>query len=224
MSDHERIVDLTHKVALITDIESLSGYAIAKALVKAGAQVHGVSPHHDICSRRIKRLRRWGMAMGHVVDLRNGAAALQFAYQLNEELPRLHVLISNCRIALGSSMQNLFALASAGRVEVLGEMVLIQELLGSLRDAATTSDPARVVLVGTLFGDVEPSVDGASEGGGAQRFGAYARNVATRLKEHRVNVSIFEPGMNQKRGAGGASGRVRAASMLLEHLSSGAIA
>lgn len=223
MIDHESSFGLTNKVALVTDIESPSGYAIAKALVKAGAQVHGVSSQHEICARRINRLRRWGMATGHVVDLRSGVAALQFAYQFNEELPRLHILISNFRIAPNSSVRKHLSRTSVGPVEILAEMALVQELLGSLRDAGTTSDPARVVLVGTFLGDAEQSVVGIPQDGGTQRLGAYARNVSNRLKQHRVNFSFFEPTVRRETSAGSASACARAALVLVNHLSSEAV-
>ncbi len=181
MNDHDDVLSVAGKVALVTDMESPLGYAIAEALVKAGAQVHGVNPDHDRCAEQVRTLRRWGKASGFVVDLRNGMSATQLAHLINEELPRLHLVVSTSRIAVNESTESLIPGMPSDRAELLGEMAFIQDLFGVLSAAGSAVDPARVVLVGQFS---------SAERG--ERLESLAREAAMRLGGQYVNLNLID--------------------------------
>lgn len=175
--------DIKGKVALVTDIANPLGFAIAEQLVKAGAIVHVVNPDHRRCLDQVHELAKSGAAFGHVVNLQDGLAAMQFAYQLNEEVSSLDIIVSNCRIA------SVPALAAVGKpttspFETLGELALVQELMDGLRQGASESDPARVVLVG--------SFENVTGDGRHKSLAAHAQDVAARLKGHRVALNLIQ--------------------------------
>lgn len=181
MNDHEDVLSVAGKVALVTDMASPMGYAIAEALVKAGAQVHGVNPDHDRCAEQVRTLRRWGKASGFVVDLRNGMSAAQLAHLINEELPRLHLVVSTSRIAVNESSENLIPGIASDRTELLGEMAFVQDLLGALSAAGSAVDPARVVLVGQFS---------SAERG--ERPEMRAGEAVMRLGRQNVNLNLID--------------------------------
>lgn len=184
MTDYKGRPSLTNKAALVTDIGSPMGYAVAEALVKAGARVHGVNANHDQCVDQINCLRQWGKASGHVADLRNAMSTLQLARLVNEELPQLHLVVSTVRIAEASDAADLIREVSQGNVEILGELAFIQELLPALRVASTVAVPARVVLVGD-FSHSPTQLKPATR----------TKEIATRLAEHRVNLNLIDLGL-----------------------------
>lgn len=181
MMDYGNLPDFTDKVVLVTDTDSLMGYAIAEALVNSGACVYGVSAHHDQCAEQVKNLRPLGKASVHVADLRNGMAALQLAHLINEELPQLHLLVSIARIAENSAATDLLRGISQGGTEILGEMAFVQELLPTLRAASIPAEPARVVLVGDF-----------SQSPVQLKLGRQAKEIAARLAEQRVNLNLID--------------------------------
>lgn len=144
---HAHAADLQGKVALVTDMARPFGFAIAQRLAQAGATVHGVHADQRRCAEQLRHLCQWGPAFGHVVQLQDGLAAAQFAYQLNEEIPKLDFIVSNCRVAEAQAWAAAGAPAGSP-TDAQGELALVHELLDALRQGASAQDPARVVLVG----------------------------------------------------------------------------
>ena len=181
MGAHEERFSLAGKVALVTDMASPLGQAIAEALVRAGAHVHGVNADHDQCVAQVNALRRWGGASGHAVDLRNGMAALRLARLLNEELPRLHLVVSTSRIAAAVPAATFIPETSSETAELLGELAFVQELLEVLKTGASAEDRARVVLVGQF-----------SEAMNRQSLERQAKESAARLASHHVDLNLID--------------------------------
>ena len=167
------------KTALITDMASPMGWAVAGALVRAGAHVHGVNPDHDECIRQVRHLRRSGNASGYVVDLREGTRALHFADLIREQVKRVHLVVSNARVALKPELGRATAPAGAAGAPILGELALIQGLLDVLDDEDSAADPACVILVGSFGLTVPP------------RLKDVVASFADRLADRRVNFNVI---------------------------------
>lgn len=186
-------VNLTGKVALVTSIATFAGFEIAKMLVMAGAVVHVVDPDHERNRAQLGELRKLGKAIGHVVDLQDAYTVAHFGHLLFEQLPELHILVCNERIASSTTSSAVFAESILEQYGLFGDLCLVHDLLDCLSAASTVAEPARVVVVGDFTG--------LGEAGNEQQPAAkklptlsHAKGIAQRFVANRVNVNFIDLG------------------------------
>lgn len=184
-------IDLRGKVALVTDIASDHGFHLAQGLLHAGARVHAVNPDHGECVRQTEELRRFGHAIGHAVDLRDGAALMHFAQLISEQVPRLSILVGTLRLACTADSTEVAEAKVLEKYDLLGDLFLVQQLVASLRDGSTATDPARVILVGGF--EPSRSAESRPSGRGAGlSFASLARDISQRFVEQRINLNFVD--------------------------------
>ena len=155
----ESLFDLSGKVALVTGGATGIGRMAAHGLAAAGARVLIASRKADACQAVAAELNALGLR-GHVegfggdVATQDGIAALAQAVQARTDV--LHILMNNAGRTWGAPLGEhpYEAWDKLLSLNVTGMFHLTQSLLPLLRAAARPEDPARVVNVGSVMGDI----------------------------------------------------------------------
>src|SRR5512137_2089058 len=141
------------KTAVITGGSSGLGLAMAEAYLRCGARVYITGRKPEQLEAARQELAAYGdvRAVQGDVATPEGVEALRAAL---EGEAKLHVLINNAGITWGNSIEKFPVAAwdSVMGVNVKAPFVLVQTFLAKLQSAATESDPARVINIGSVYG------------------------------------------------------------------------
>ncbi len=187
------------KVALVTGGSSGIGMMIATALVQAGAHVMLASRKGARCvaaAETLNALDAPGSAEGFAGDVGSEQSILALAAAVKSRTGKLDILFNNAGISWGAPLdafphdqwQRVMA------VNVAGLFTLTRELLGLLEAAATDSDPARVVNIGSVMGTV-PVAEGAYAYTASKAAVHHlTKTLAGEFAARRITVNAFAPG------------------------------
>jgi len=155
----ESLFDLSGKVALVTGGATGIGRMAAHGLAAAGARVLIASRKADACQAVAAELNALGLrgsveGFGGDVASQEGIANLVAAVQARTDV--LHILMNNAGRTWGAPLgaHPYEAWEKLLSLNVTGMFHLTQSLLPLLRAAARPEDPARVVNVGSVMGDI----------------------------------------------------------------------
>ena len=155
----ETLFDLTGKTALVTGGATGIGAMAAEGLVAAGAHVLIASRKGDACQAVAAELNGKGYAgsaegFGGDVASEDGITAL--VAEVEKRTDALNILMNNAGRTWGAALGEhpYDAWDKLLRLNVQGMFHLTQSLLPLLRKAARADDPARIVNVGSVMGDV----------------------------------------------------------------------
>ena len=159
MMTPSNLFDLTGKVSLVTGGATGIGRMAAEGLVAAGAQVFIASRKAEACEAVAAELNTKGYSgtaegFGGDVATEEGIAAL--VAEVQSRTDALHILMNNAGRSWGAPMgQHPYdAWDKLLKLNVQGMFHLTQSLLPLLLKAASPEDPARVVNVGSVMGEV----------------------------------------------------------------------
>ena len=192
------LFDLAGKTALVTGGASGIGRMAAEGLVRAGARVLIASRKAEACEAAAEELRalRPDAAEGFGGDVASEAGVAALAAELRGRTDRLHILMNNAGRSWGAPLGE-FPHDAWDRVmslNVAGLFHLTQTLLPELEAAATDEDPARVINVGSVMGEV-PQGDGAySYSASKAAVHHLTRVLAKELAPRRITVNALAPG------------------------------
>jgi NAD(P)-dependent dehydrogenase (short-subunit alcohol dehydrogenase family) len=150
----ENLFDLSGRTIVITGGTRGIGRAAAELFVRQGAEVVVTSRRLDEAARAETELRVAGNAHGLVADLGSTEGVSAFAALVIEAFPTVHVLINNAGKTWGEPFETYSADAFARvlQIDAVAPFQLVQLLLPALCAAASASDPARVINVGSIDG------------------------------------------------------------------------
>jgi len=153
------LFDLSGKTALVTGGATGIGRMAAEGLAAAGARVLIASRKADACEAVAQEINALGVAgsaegFGGDVGTEEGIAAL--VAEVQGRTDKLHILMNNAGRTWGAAMGEhpYDAWDKLLRLNVTGMFHLTQSLLPLLLAAKTDDDPARVVNVGSVMGDI----------------------------------------------------------------------
>ena len=153
------LFDLTGKVALVTGGALGIGRMAAEGLAAAGARVLIASRKADACEAVAAQINALGLpgsaeGFGGDVATEEGIAAL--VAEVKSRTDRLHILMNNAGRTWGAPLGEhpYDAWDKLLSLNVTGMFHLTQSLLPLLLAARTEGDPARVVNVGSVMGDI----------------------------------------------------------------------
>ena len=197
--DPNTLFSLKGKVALVTGGATGIGRMAATGLMMAGAHVLIASRKGEACEAVAAELNAMD-SPGHVegfagdVGTEEGIADLVQAVTARTEV--LHILMNNAGITWGAPMGNFpyHAWEKVMNINVAGLFHLTQALLPTLIASSSTEDPARVVNVGSVMGEV-------ALGDGAYSYAAskaavlhMTKIMAKELAPHHITVNALAPG------------------------------
>lgn len=161
----ESLFSLDGKTALVTGGATGIGRMAAEALLAAGARVLIASRKGEACAaaaEELNQLQLPGTAEGFAGDVSSKDGVEALASEVAARTDKLHILMNNAGVTWGAPLGKFpyGAWQKVMSVNVAGVFHLTQLLLPMLRDTATPDDPARVVNLGSVMGEI-PMGDGA---------------------------------------------------------------
>jgi NAD(P)-dependent dehydrogenase (short-subunit alcohol dehydrogenase family) len=196
MAHATELFDIRGKTALVTGGAQGMGRMIAEGLVKAGATVYITSRKADICERAASELSAFGRCIGFPGELTAAADVAALAGRLGEREKALHILINNAGRTWGAPLETFPDKAWAGvmAVNVQTPFTLIRDLLPLLKAAASESDPARVINIGSLAGSAVEKLNAYSYAASKAAIHHLTRLLAADLAPFHIAVNTIAPG------------------------------
>jgi NAD(P)-dependent dehydrogenase (short-subunit alcohol dehydrogenase family) len=187
---------LDGKVALITGGAHGLGRMIAAGLATAGATVYITSRKAEAAERSALELSAIGPCHGLTANLATPEAAVALAAELKRRESRLDILVNNAGKTWGAPLESFpdRAWPDVMAVNVQGPFTLIRELLPLLKAAATPDDPARIINVGSLAGNVVEPLQAYSYAASKAGLHHLSRVLAADLAPHHIAVNNVVPG------------------------------
>jgi NAD(P)-dependent dehydrogenase (short-subunit alcohol dehydrogenase family) len=195
------LFDVSGRTALVTGGSRGIGLMIARGLVQAGARVIVSSRKTEDIEAAARELAELGdcVAIPGDVSSPQGVAALAQATQARFE--RLDILVNNAGATWGAPLEQF---PPAGWEKVMhtnleGIFELTVALLGALRAAASESEPARVINIGSIDGLRTPSFENYSYSASKAAVHMLTRHLAKRLAPEHITVNAIAPGPFESR-------------------------
>lgn len=195
----ETLFALPGKVALVTGGATGIGRMAAEGLVRAGAHVMIASRKGDACeavATELNALDAPGSAEGFAGDLATEEGVDALIAEVKKRTDHLDILMNNSGKTYGAPMHQFphKAWESVMTVNVTGVFHLTKGLLPLLLAGAKPGDPARVVNVGSVMGEV-PMGDGAYSYSASKAAVMHLSKIlAKELAGHNITVNSLAPG------------------------------
>jgi NAD(P)-dependent dehydrogenase (short-subunit alcohol dehydrogenase family) len=184
------------KVALVTGGTSGIGLMIARGLVRRNVRTYIVG--RDLAQSRAiaAELSSDADCIGLAAELADANGPLQLAAEFARHEPGLHILVNNAGANEVGAIDTV-SIADWDRVinvNLRAGFFLVQQLLPQLRAAATTSDPARVINIGSIGGLHVPNWDAFPYGASKAALHHLTRALTKRLGRDHITVNAIAPG------------------------------
>jgi len=186
------------KVALVTGGSRGIGEMIAAGLLVNGAKVYVSSRKAKACDETAVRLAAtYG---GECVSLPANVADLDGIESLVAEIStresHLDILVNNAGVSWGAPIEEFPEMGwdKVMDTNVKGVFFLTQKLLPLLTARATSSDPSRVVNIGSIDGIKTPSFETFSYGPSKAAVHSLTKVLAAKLTKRHILVNAIAPG------------------------------
>ncbi len=196
MTIQNELFDVNGKVALVTGGTRGIGLMIAKGLVQAGVKTYVVSRKADACAEAEAELKNFGEAIGIAADLSDPAQVDALAKELMRREDQLHILVNNAGASWGAKFGE-FPESGWDKVmdlNVKSIFFLTQKLGPVLQAAATETDPARVINIGSIDGLTCPAYGNYSYSASKAAVHHVTRHLASHLARANININAIAPG------------------------------
>ena len=199
------------KAALVTGAATGIGRMAATGLVMGGARVLIASRKGEDCARVAAELNASGgpgSAEGFAGDVSTEGGVEALAKEVAARTGALSILINNAGVSWGEPLDTFphQAWARVMNVNVTGLFHLTRLLLPLLENAASDTDPARIINLGSVMGS-QPIADGAwSYTASKAAVHHLTKTLAIELAGRRITVNAFAPGPFQSRMTAFATG------------------
>lgn len=194
--DVDTLFGLRGKVAVVTGGSRGIGYMIAAGLLQNGVRVYITARKADACDAAAEELSEFGECISIPADLADAAGLAHFVETLTAREDRVDILVNNAGAAWGAPLGE-FPDAGFDKVldiNVKAPFMLTQALLPQLEAGATTDDPARVVMIGSIDGIRVPIGDNYSYSAAKAGIHMLARHLGAHVVGRHITVNSIAPG------------------------------
>jgi NAD(P)-dependent dehydrogenase (short-subunit alcohol dehydrogenase family) len=184
------------KVALVTGGSRGIGLMIARGYAENGARVYVSSRDADACAKVAAELSKVGTCAAIPGDLALPAEVKRVAAELSAREPELHILVNNAGANWGAPLEE-YPDAAWDKVlalNVKSVFHLTVALLPQLAAAATASDPARVINIGSIDGIQVPALETYAYSASKAAVHHMTRVLAKKLAPRDITVNAVAPG------------------------------
>lgn len=191
---HE-LFSIAGKTAVVTGGTRGIGLMIAEAYVRAGVKVYISSRKAEVVADVARRLNELGECIGIPADLSTEAECRRLADEIAASEDRLHVLVNNAGATWGAPMaeHDDAAWDRVLGINVKGVFHLTRFLRPLLDAAATNTDPARVINIGSIDGIQVPMMETYSYSTAKAGVHQLTRHLASQMAP-KVTVNAIAPG------------------------------
>ncbi|GAA6198206.1 SDR family oxidoreductase [Pseudophaeobacter arcticus] len=190
---------LNGKTALITGGATGIGRMAAEAMVRAGARVLIASRKGHACeavAQELNALDAPGSAEGFAGDVGTEEGIIALVDEVKSRTEQLDILMNNSGITWGAELKDFphQAWEKVMNVNVTGVFDLTRRLLPMLIKSGELGDPARVINVGSVMGEI-PMGDGAYSYSASKAAVIHMSKILAKELAHKhVTVNALAPG------------------------------
>ena len=190
---------LDGKVALVTGGSRGIGYMITQGLMQAGARVYITARSADVCQQSAEKLCQFGVCVAHPADINDAEARRELFRQIEETDGKLDILVNNAGTAWGDTYEGYAeeAFDKVLKLNVGTVFAMTRDFTPLLDSAASESDPARVINIGSIDGLHIPRVHGVGTYAYTASKAAVhhlTRHLAVELGRRNITVNAIAPG------------------------------
>jgi NAD(P)-dependent dehydrogenase (short-subunit alcohol dehydrogenase family) len=186
------------KTAVVTGGSRGIGYMIAAEFLKAGARrVYICARKAEAAQAAADQLSEHGECISVACDVGQPEGVETLARAVEEREERLEILVNNAGTAWGAPVEThpIEQVDRVLQVNVRAVFHATQRLLGLLRAAASETDPARVVNIGSVDGLAIPMTQNYGYSASKAAVHMLTRHLAHALVSDHINVNAIAPGL-----------------------------
>jgi NAD(P)-dependent dehydrogenase (short-subunit alcohol dehydrogenase family) len=193
----DELFGMRGRSVLVTGGSRGIGRMVAEGFVRARATVYITARNAAACDETAAELCLLGQCVSLPGDLSSEQGCSQVAAQLAERTSSLDVLVNNAGATWGAPLEDFpdSAFDKLWAVNVKGPFHLTRLLLPQLRAAASATDPARVIMVGSVDGIAVPRTESYAYSASKAALHMLTRHLAHKLAPERITVNAIAPGL-----------------------------
>jgi len=192
----ENLFNLNGKIALVTGGSRGIGAMIAEGFVRNGVKTYISSRKSDPCDKKAKELSKYGECISIPADLTDMNEMDKLVTKIKDKETKLNILVNNAGAAWGASFDDFPEIGwdKVMDTNVKSIFFLTQKLVDILETSASTSDPSRIINIGSIDGLGIPRAETYSYPASKAAVHQLTKVLANRLASRNINVNAIAPG------------------------------
>ena len=192
----ENLFNLNGKIALVTGGSRGIGAMIAEGFVRNGVKTYISSRKSDPCDKKAKELSKYGECISIPADLTDMNEMDKLVTKIKYKETKLNILVNNAGAAWGASFDDFPEIGwdKVMDTNVKSVFFLTQKLVDILETSASTSDPSRIINIGSIDGLGIPRAETYSYPASKAAVHQLTKVLANRLANRNINVNAIAPG------------------------------
>ena len=192
----ENLFNLNGKIALVTGGSRGIGAMIAEGFVRNGVKTYISSRKSDPCDKKARELSKYGECISIPADLTDMNEMDKLVTKIKDKETKLNILVNNAGAAWGASFDDFPEIGwdKVMDTNVKSVFFLTQKLIDILETSASTSDPSRIINIGSIDGLGIPRAETYSYPASKAAVHQLTKVLANRLANRNINVNAIAPG------------------------------